>query len=118
MKKSHKKLTEKIYDLDQVFNELDILRIQALQILRQKKRLEKKIIKLFKKQPTVNRVETSVRIYSLRKKTEVDDREEAVARLMNHLQRKGKSVKSIQEWKDKMFSKKRPKTTLVVYKKI
>ncbi|MAU13930.1 MAG: hypothetical protein CMH46_00135 [Muricauda sp.] len=111
------KLTRKIHEMDAVFNELDSLRITAMKLLDRKNCIEKKVFKLLKQQQSVMRVETPQRIYMLRKKKEVNEQEEAITRLMNHLERKGKCVKNIKKWKEKMFRKKKPKTVLVVLKK-
>lgn len=117
MNKRQHRLTEKINNMDNIFNELDRLRTEAMLLLSKKNELERKIIKLLKKQHTVDRVETSERIYMLRKKTEINENEETITRLLNYLHRKGKNTKNIREWKNKMFSKARRKTVLVVYKK-
>lgn len=111
------KVTQKINEIDEIFNQLDHMRREAMLLINRKNNLEKKIIKLMKKQRTITRVETQERIYMLRKKIEVNEQEEAVARLVNYLQAKGKKTKSIREWKAKMFQKKKPKTILIVYRK-
>ena len=101
----HLLLVKRVNEIDKVYTKLLELRREAMLLLQKKARLEKKILKGFKKHSAVVAIETKDRVYARRKRRNVDERERCLQRLINDLERDGKSAAEIEQWKNKEFKK-------------
>lgn len=113
-------LRQKIQEIDKLFQKMEALRLEVINIVKTKNQLEKQIIKLFRKTKYVDSIETTNRVYRVEKHVEKDVREKVVEHLSTYLLEKGvniTTVDKVDKWKKKMFKAKR-KTKLVVLRKV
>lgn len=101
----HLLLVKRVNEIDKIYTKLLELRREAMLLLQEKARLEKKILKGFKKHSAVVAIETKDRVYARRKRRHVDEREKCLQRLINDLQRDGKNAAEIEQWKNQEFKK-------------
>ncbi len=113
-------LRQKIQEIDKLFQEMEALRLEVLNIQETKNQLEKQIIKLFRKMKHVDSIETTDRVYRVEKHIQKDVRAKVIEHLSTHLLEKGVNIKAVHEvdqWKKKMFKAKR-KSKLIVLRKV
>lgn len=118
MNKKTALLVRKINEIDKKYSELEIKKHEVLTLLKDMKEMEKTIIKLFKKNKHVVNIETNRRVFLLKKRKEINDKETTVKRLMYHLEKKGENTDKIKEWTKKHFKKQKERTYLCVLRKI
>ena len=113
-------LRQKIQEIDKLFNKMEKMRNEVLNIMSEKNTLEKQIVKLFRKLKHLDSIETIDRVYRVEKRTQKDAREKVIEHLSNHLLEQGvhtKAIHNIEQWKRKMFKTKK-KSKLVVLRKV
>ena len=109
-------LLKKVHDLDAVLDNLASLRAEVLKVVKQKKKLEKQIIKRFKRS-SVCSVESVGRIYSLARDRKKQKSEKALDFLIQNLENKNQNTDKLEELKSQLVCNKRKVTTLNVTKK-
>jgi len=113
-------LRKKIQKIDKLLEQMEGLRYQVMNIIREKDALEKQIVKLFRKLKHIDSIETTDRVYRIEKHVKKDVREKVIEHLSNHLLEQGvntQAIHNIDQWKRKMF-KTKTKTKLVVLRKV